>query len=58
MISLNLPDQPDQTLLASIPNLAAVGRANRRFEPLPWPDMLTIDRADPLRVEWQNAMRE
>jgi hypothetical protein len=58
MVSLTMANEPDLSVLASIPGLAAIRRGKGFEQPVPWPDLNDLTDHDPLRVEWSRAMRE
>jgi hypothetical protein len=58
MVLLNVDPAADLSVLDSIPNLVAVGRGPRLDRELRWPDVLTLARDHPLRLEWSRAMQE
>lgn len=58
MVALTMAGEPDLSVLASMPGLAAVRRGKRFEQPVPWPEPGELPASDPLRVEWSRAMRE
>lgn len=57
MVGLTMAGEPDLSVLASIPGLAAIRRGKGFEQPLPWPDLGELPTNDPLRAEWSRAMR-
>jgi hypothetical protein len=57
MLVLPRRDQPDRSILESIPNLVAVGHGAITGPALPWPDLAKSDADPDLRREWSRAVR-
>ena len=52
-LDLLVDGEADTSVLDSLPSLAALGRRRDDGTTLPWPDLHRLDRADPLRREWE-----
>jgi hypothetical protein len=58
MLELVMASEPERSVLDSIPGLVAIGRGKGFRQAVPWPDLLELPDAHPLRVEWFRAVRE
>jgi hypothetical protein len=58
MLELGMAAEPEREILDSIPGLVAISRGKNFKQAVPWPDLLAIEKGDPLRQEWFRAMRE
>jgi hypothetical protein len=56
ILAISLIQDGDLTPLATMPELAAVGRGPRLAGDPPWPDLWAMSRDHPFRREWHRAM--
>jgi hypothetical protein len=57
MLELAMAAEPERAVLDSIPGLVAVGRGKNVSGPIGQVDLFALPRDDPLRQEWDEAMR-
>ena len=58
MLELVMAQEPERSVLDSIPGLVAVGHGKGFQQAVPWPELDALPPEHPRRVEWFRAMRE